>query len=345
MLYTTGGHTTNAVLIRKLPYDPVEGFTAITMLTRSQGFGLIVAGNSRFKTIDEYLAAARAEPGKITYGSSGIGNTTHVVGELFCRSAKVQPTHVPYKSTPIADAMAGTIDSFFVSPSLMMSHLQAGKLRALGISSAQRTRSLPDTPTFGEYGIEADIPAWSGFWGPPNLPAAIVEKSLSVDHAGGARRSRSKPIRATMAAKSWNAACRVQAPMSRARLSATEGAAAARHPGGLRRLPPERGSPRIPRLTLFRTASLRRLKIMASEPEARGPEDRTGLHTMFCSIQVRSDRASMAPACCATTFPSRRSMSVGMLRMLYRAASSCSASCVYLQEADMRSSSSAATRS
>ena len=111
VLYTTGGHTTNAVLMRKLPYDPIEGFTPITLLTRSQGFGLMVAGDSRFKTMDEYLAAARAEPGKITYGSSGIGNTTHVVGELFCRSAKVQLIHVPYKSTPINDAMAGTIDS------------------------------------------------------------------------------------------------------------------------------------------------------------------------------------------------------------------------------------------
>src|SRR5262245_33344401 len=74
VLYTTGGHTTNAVLMRKLPYDPVEGFTAITLLTRSQGFGLIVSGASRFKTMDQFLAAARAEPGKITYGSSGIGN-------------------------------------------------------------------------------------------------------------------------------------------------------------------------------------------------------------------------------------------------------------------------------
>src|SRR5260221_3343257 len=85
VLYTTGGHTTNAVLMRKLPYDPVEGFSAITMLSRSQGFSLIVAGDSRFKTMDQFLAAARAEPGKVTYGSSGIGNTTHVVGELFCR--------------------------------------------------------------------------------------------------------------------------------------------------------------------------------------------------------------------------------------------------------------------
>jgi tripartite-type tricarboxylate transporter receptor subunit TctC len=176
VLYTTGGHTTNAVLMRKLPYDPIEGFTPITLLTRSQGFGLMVSGNSRFKTLDQYLAAARAEPGKITYGSSGIGNTTHVVGELFCRSAKVQLIHVPYKSTPINDAMAGTIDSFFVSPSLIMQYLQTGRLRMLGISSARRMPQLPGVPTFGEYGIEADIPGWSGFWGPPKLPLAIVDQ-------------------------------------------------------------------------------------------------------------------------------------------------------------------------
>jgi len=175
LLYTTGGHTTNAVLMRKLPYDPIEGFTPITLLTRSQGFGLMVPGTSRFKTMDEFLAAARAEPGKITFGSSGIGNTTHVVGELFCRSAKVQLVHVPYKSTPIADAIAGTIDSFFVSPSLIMQYLQSGRLRMLGISSARRMKQLPDVPTFGEYGIEADIPGWSGFWGPPKLPPATVD--------------------------------------------------------------------------------------------------------------------------------------------------------------------------
>jgi tripartite-type tricarboxylate transporter receptor subunit TctC len=176
LLYTTGGHTTNAVLMRKLPYDPITGFTPITLMTRSQGFGLMVPGTSRFKTMDEFLAAARAEPGKINYGSSGIGNTTHVVGELFCRSAKVQLTHVPYKSTPINDAIAGTIDSFFVSPSLTMQYLQAGRLRMLGISSAKRMKQLPDVPTFGEYGIEADIPGWSGFWGPARLPAPIVEE-------------------------------------------------------------------------------------------------------------------------------------------------------------------------
>ena len=158
VLYTTGGHTTNAVLMRKLPYDPVDGFTAITLLSRSQGFGLIVSGNSPFRTMDQFLAEARANPGKLTYGSSGVGNTTHVVGELFRRSARVDLTHVPYKTTPIADAMAGVIDSFFVSPSLIVPHLQSGKLRALGTSSARRIPLLPDVPAFAEHGIEADIP-------------------------------------------------------------------------------------------------------------------------------------------------------------------------------------------
>lgn len=180
VLYTTGGHTTNAVLMRKLPYDPIEGFTPIMLLTRSQGFALVVGGESRFKTLQAFLAAARAEPGKLTYGSSGIGNTTHVVGELFCRSARVELTHVPYKATPIADAMTGTIDCFFVSPSLVMQYLQAGKLRALGVSSAGRLPLLPDVPTFAEFGIEADVPGWSGFWGPPRMLPAIVDSLFQV---------------------------------------------------------------------------------------------------------------------------------------------------------------------
>lgn len=189
VLLTTGGHTTSAVLMRKLPYDPIGGFTPITLLTRSQGFALIVGGDSRVKTMEQFLRAARAEPAKITYGSSGIGNTTHVVAELFCRSAHIELTHVPYKSTPIADAIAGTIDCFFVSPSLVMPYLKDGKLRALGVSSAQRIPLLPDVPTFGEFGIEADIPGWSGLWGPPKLPPETVESLFRLLSKGAREKS------------------------------------------------------------------------------------------------------------------------------------------------------------
>jgi len=233
VLYTTGGHTTNAVLMRKLPYDPIEGFTPITLLTRSQGFGLMVSGESRFKTMDQYLAAARAEPGKITYGSSGIGNTTHVVGELFCRSAKVQLIHVPYKSTPINDALAGTIDSFFVSPSLIMQYLQAGRLRMLGISSARRMPQLPDVPTFGEYGIRGRHPRLVGLLGPAQAPAGDRRDALPVDPEGGAR----KVVR-DLHARQWRgdrrpAAGRVRRLCRERNRALQEGIAAARHPDRL----------------------------------------------------------------------------------------------------------------
>lgn len=174
VLYTTGGHTTSGVLIRNLPYDPVTGFTPITMLSRGSGFALIVPSTSRFKTLPAFLAAAKAEPGRLTYGSAGTGNTTHVIAALFCRSAGIEMTHIPYKATPVADLLTGTIDSMFVSPSIVMSYLKEGRLRALGVSSRERIPELPDTATFGEVGVEADIPAWSGFWAPPMTPPDVV---------------------------------------------------------------------------------------------------------------------------------------------------------------------------
>jgi tripartite-type tricarboxylate transporter receptor subunit TctC len=174
ILYATGGHTTNAVLMRNLPYDPVTGFTPITMLSRSPGFALFVPAKSPYKTLQQFIAAAKKEPGKLTYGSSGNGNTTHVIAALFCRSAGIEMTHVPYKATPTMDLLAGTIDSMFVSPSIVMQYLREGNLRALAVSSKKRLADMPEAPTFAEVGIDADIAAWSGFWGPPKLPPAMV---------------------------------------------------------------------------------------------------------------------------------------------------------------------------
>ena len=175
ILYTSGGHTTNAALMNNLPYDSVTSFTPITLLTRSPGFGLIVSDKSPYKTLQEFVAAAKAKPGVLTYGSSGNGNTTHVVGALFARNAKIDMIHVPYKATPLPDLMAGTIDCLFVSPSLIIDHLQAGRMRMLGISSKARLPEFPDAVAFNEIGVEADVPAWSGFWGPAKLPKEVVQ--------------------------------------------------------------------------------------------------------------------------------------------------------------------------
>ncbi len=110
VLYTTGGHTTNAVLFKNLPFDPVADFTPITRLTRSSGFALLVGEKSPYQSLEQFVAAAKAQPGRLSYGSSGIGNTTHVMGALFCRGVGLDLLHVPFKGTPTVDLMSGTID-------------------------------------------------------------------------------------------------------------------------------------------------------------------------------------------------------------------------------------------
>jgi tripartite-type tricarboxylate transporter receptor subunit TctC len=176
VLYTTGGFTTNAVLIRKAPYDSIADFTPIVRLSRSSGFALLVPAKSPYKTLDQYIAAARAKPSALTFGSSGVGNTTHVMGVLFSRGVGVELVHVPFRGTPTTDLIAGTVDSAFLSPSVAAPQIRAGQLRALGISGTTRSPLLPDVPTFAEAGLKVqDIPAWSGVWGPAKMPPAVVQ--------------------------------------------------------------------------------------------------------------------------------------------------------------------------
>lgn len=176
VLYTTGGFTTNAVLMKKLPFDSVADFTPVTRLTRSSGFALLVSDKSPYKTIDEFVAAAKAKPGNLTFGSSGVGNTTHVMGALFCKGVGVDLLHVPFKGTPSTDLIAGTVDCAFISPSVAHQQIRAGQLRALGISGTTRSPLLPEVPTFSEARLNVqDIPAWSGVWAPAKLPAPALE--------------------------------------------------------------------------------------------------------------------------------------------------------------------------
>ena len=176
VLYTTGGFTTNAVLMKKLPFDSIVDFTPVTRLTRSSGFALLVRDKSPYKTIDEFVAAAKAKPGDLTFGSSGVGNTTHVMGVLFCRGVGVDLLHVPFKGTPSTDLIAGTVDCAFISPSVAHQQINAGQLRALGISGVVRSPLLPEVPTFAEARLSVqDIPAWSGVWAPAKLPASLLE--------------------------------------------------------------------------------------------------------------------------------------------------------------------------
>lgn len=192
LLYTTGGHTTNAALMKNLPYDPVTDFTPLTMVLRSSGFALLVSEKSPYKSLDELIAAARRQPGKLSFGSSGVGNTTHVMGVFFANGVGVDLLHVPFKGTPTTELIGGTVDLAFLSPSVAGPQIRAGQLRALGISGPTRSRMLPDVPTFAELGLKVqDIPAWSGIFGPPRMSPEVVRSLYDTL----ARAARTQPVK------------------------------------------------------------------------------------------------------------------------------------------------------
>lgn len=177
LLYTTGGHTTNAALYKKMPFDPINDFTPVTQISVSAGFALLVRASSPYKTVEDFIAAAKAKPGTISYGSAGMGNTTHLVGALFSQSAGIRLLHVPYKGSATNDLLGGFIDSTFLSASLAKEMLNDGRVRALAVSGIERVPSLPDVPTFTELGFKGvDIPAWLGIFAPAGMSAITAQQ-------------------------------------------------------------------------------------------------------------------------------------------------------------------------
>lgn len=175
VLWTTGGHLTNGVLMKKLPYHPIEGFTPLSMVYTTYGFALLHRANGPFHSLADFIAAAKKQPGRFSYASAGNGNTTHVVGALFAKQAGIELIHVPYKGTPLTDLISGVVDVSFIAPSSVMQYIDAGKIRALAITGAQRADTLPNVPTFAELGMpDIDIPAWIGMLAPPNMSPDVL---------------------------------------------------------------------------------------------------------------------------------------------------------------------------
>ena len=171
LLYTSAGHATNAGLFTNLPYDPIKDFTPITIIGKSTGFVLLVPASSPYKTVQELIAAAKAKPGTLSYGSFGNGNTTHVVAAMFARAAGLDLIHVPHQS-PVNDLMGGHLNMLFMGSSTVVPLLPSGKVRPLAISSEERDPDFPGVPTFRELGMkDVDVPAWSGLLAPAGFPA------------------------------------------------------------------------------------------------------------------------------------------------------------------------------
>jgi tripartite-type tricarboxylate transporter receptor subunit TctC len=182
LLINSSAHSVNPAIFANLPYDTVKDFTDIAALAIQPNV-LVVAADSRFKTLKDLLDYARANPGKLNFGHAGVGSGTHLNTEKLLAQAGVTATVVPFKGTPevVAAILSGSVDCYWVPISAGLSMIRGGKLRPLAMSTAKRNPQLPDLPTTAEAGVKgAETALWFGLWGPPGMPRELVAK-ISAD--------------------------------------------------------------------------------------------------------------------------------------------------------------------
>lgn len=175
----TASHSVNVTLQgSKHPYDLLKDFAPISQVT-TQPYVLVVNPKLPVRSVKELIALAGSEPGKLTYGSSGVGGTSHLSGALFCVLANIQLTHVPYRGGEPAmlDVISGQIDMLFSTRLQSRGFVEAGQLRPLAVTTAKRSPATPDLPTMQEAGVPGYVVAgWYGVLGPAGTPPAIVNK-------------------------------------------------------------------------------------------------------------------------------------------------------------------------
>lgn len=174
----TIANTINATLYPKLGYDPVKDFEPIGVIAKIPNI-LVVNPKLPIKNLADYVRYAKESKDGITFASSGSGSSIHLSGEMFKMQSKLKMLHVPYRgSAPaVTDLLGGQVDSMFDNTPSALPHVQAGKLRAIAITSAQRSPLLPDVPTLAESGYAGfDVQSWFGLAAPAGTPRAVIEQ-------------------------------------------------------------------------------------------------------------------------------------------------------------------------
>lgn len=177
LLHDASAFTVNPAL-RKLPFDPLKDLSPVAMLMRSPNV-IVLHPGVPVTTVRELIELARAQPGRITMGSSGYGSAPHMAGELFQAMTKTKLLHVPYKGGgPVyADLLGGQLQLFFGSIASALPHVQGGKLKGIAVTSAQRSRSAPQMPTIAESGVAGfELYEWNALYAPAGTPPAIIAK-------------------------------------------------------------------------------------------------------------------------------------------------------------------------
>ena len=176
LLLVSTSNATNATLYDRLSFNFVRDIVPVASIDRESQV-MLVNPSVPAKTVPEFIAYAKANPGKINYGSGGIGSQTHVVGEMFKMMSGVTMVHVPYRgiASALTDLLAGQVQVMFAAVPSSIDHIRAGKLRALAITTTMRSEVLPDIPTVGDFlqGFESSV--WQGVGAPRNTLAGIVD--------------------------------------------------------------------------------------------------------------------------------------------------------------------------
>src|SRR4030088_21509 len=181
LLVNTSAQGYSAALLKNLPYDPLKDFIPVAPLT-SQPYVLVAGKLAGITTVGELVAAAKAKPAELKFGSSGLGTGTHLGVEKFNLEAGIKAIHVPARqgdaiADTIANTVAGRTDYLLAPIPLALADIRAGRLRALGVSTKKRSYLLPEVPTIAEAGVAGfDYPIWYGVWVPAGTPAPVGDK-------------------------------------------------------------------------------------------------------------------------------------------------------------------------
>ena len=195
ILFSPGSLPIMPQLYAQLSYDPLGDFIPISLIGRYPNL-LVVSKSSTMTTLKDFIANARANPGKVTYATPGIGTTPHLAAELFKSMAKIDMTHVPYRGVAagaMSDLMTNRIDSMFNTTGSLLQAVRSGQVLGLAASTPQRSPLAPEIPTFAEAGVPGfDVSSWYGLFAPAKTPHEIVQKM----HDGVAAMLTESPVKA-----------------------------------------------------------------------------------------------------------------------------------------------------
>jgi tripartite-type tricarboxylate transporter receptor subunit TctC len=177
LLLVTGAYPVQAAMLKSLPFDPLKDIAMISTVT-AYPFVMNVAPGSPFRTVSEFITYARANAGKLNYATSGVGSVHHLSAELFNAMAGTDLTHVPFKggNAPMLELIAGRVDVLFEATTASVPQIQAGKVRALAVTAAERMRSMPGVPTVAETLPGFDVTSFIGVGTTAGVPAPIIER-------------------------------------------------------------------------------------------------------------------------------------------------------------------------